>query len=86
MKQIRQLDTRFKIVGAFALLFLTGSACVLWLMARLGQAAALPPVAQLLKKMPMCPAYCLCLGPVAGQQKTQGRHPVEHQAQRKSAG
>ena len=39
MKQIRQLDTRFKIVGAFALLFLLGSVCVLWLMAQLGPAA-----------------------------------------------
>ncbi|THC41910.1 methyl-accepting chemotaxis protein [Massilia sp. Mn16-1_5] len=40
MKQIRQLDTRFKIVGAFALLFLLACVCVLWLMAQLGPAAA----------------------------------------------
>ncbi len=39
MKQIRQLDTRFKIVGAFALLFVLGAACLLWLLAQLGDAA-----------------------------------------------
>jgi methyl-accepting chemotaxis protein len=40
MKQIRQLDARFKILGAYALLFLLGVACVLWLLAQLGEAAA----------------------------------------------
>jgi methyl-accepting chemotaxis protein len=40
MKQIRQLDTRFKIVGAFALLFALGAACTCWLLAQLGDAAA----------------------------------------------
>jgi len=39
MKQIRQLDTRFKIVGAFALLFALGAACMCWLLAQLGEAA-----------------------------------------------
>lgn len=40
MKQIRQLDIRFKIAGAFALLFVLGAACMVWLLAQLGQAAA----------------------------------------------
>jgi methyl-accepting chemotaxis protein len=40
MKQIRQLDTRFKIVGAFALLFVLGAACMCWLLAQLGEAAS----------------------------------------------
>ena len=40
MKQIRQFDTRIKILGAYALLFLLGVACVLWLLAQLGEAAA----------------------------------------------
>ena len=40
MKQIRQLDIRFKIVGAFALLFLLGAAYVMWLLAQLGAPAA----------------------------------------------
>jgi methyl-accepting chemotaxis protein len=39
MKQIRQLDTRFKILGAYALLYLLGAACVFWLLAQLGEAA-----------------------------------------------
>ncbi|MDB5749506.1 MAG: hypothetical protein JWP72_4354, partial [Massilia sp.] len=40
MKQIRQLDTRLKIVGAFALLSVLSTAFVLWLLSRLGEAAA----------------------------------------------
>jgi methyl-accepting chemotaxis protein len=39
MKQIRQLGTPFKIVGAFALLFLLGAASVMSLLAQLGEAA-----------------------------------------------
>ncbi|MGJ9416771.1 methyl-accepting chemotaxis protein [Massilia sp. CMS3.1] len=41
MKQIRQLDTSFKIVGAFALLFVLGAACMLWLLSQPGDAAGL---------------------------------------------
>ena len=40
MKQIRQLGTPVKIVGAFALLFLLGAACVIVLLAQLGEAAS----------------------------------------------
>lgn len=40
MKQNRHIGTRFKIVGAFALLFLSGAVCVLWLLAQVGQAGA----------------------------------------------
>jgi methyl-accepting chemotaxis protein len=40
MKHIRQLDTRFKIVGAFALLFTLGAACLLWLLGQAGAAGA----------------------------------------------
>ncbi len=39
MKQIRQLATPIKIAGAFALLFLLGAACLLALLAQLGDAA-----------------------------------------------
>ena len=39
MKQIRQLGTPFKIVGAFALLFLLGAASVMSLLVQLGEAA-----------------------------------------------
>jgi methyl-accepting chemotaxis protein len=51
MKQIRQLDARFKILGAYALLYLLGAACVLWLLAQLGEAAA-----------PVRTGALLCLG------------------------
>ena len=40
MKQIRLLGIRFKIAGAFALLFLLGAANMLWLLAQAGEAAA----------------------------------------------
>ena len=40
MKHIRQLGTPVKIVGAFALLFLLGAACVMSLLLQLGEAAA----------------------------------------------
>jgi methyl-accepting chemotaxis protein len=53
MKQIRQLGTPFKIVGAFALLFVLGAACVMWLLAQLGEAAAAVRLSALL---------CLSLG------------------------
>ncbi|KQQ97079.1 methyl-accepting chemotaxis protein [Massilia sp. Leaf139] len=40
MKQIRQLDTRFKIAGAFTLLFVLGAGAMSWLLSQLGEAAA----------------------------------------------
>jgi methyl-accepting chemotaxis protein len=51
MKPIRQLDTRIKIVGAFALLFVLSAALVLWLLSRMGEAAA-----------PLRTSALLCLG------------------------
>ena len=51
MTQIRQLDTRFKIAGAFALLFVLGAGAMSWLLSQLGDAA-----------VPVRGGALLCLG------------------------